>query len=164
MTAQPPLQRGTHARLAAIPVGDWRDDGLCVTHPNPTLWDGSLDGAQETINARAARHAAAKRVCWRGGPGGAPCPVRARCAADVDASTDEGVRGGHVLPSIHVQHRNTEHARALHLLLRAGAGLDQAAELLRLLSVGVALERAAILAGPLPPAAVAAFLEHRASA
>lgn len=69
----------------------------CAGHRVP-LWDATVDG--ETAEQRQHRHQAALRICAR-------CPIRRKCAADVDPKLDDGVRGGRILPTIHDSDRRS---------------------------------------------------------
>lgn len=110
-------------RFTAIEVGGWRDYGACSRHDDLTLWDAAVGEEKEPSAERERRHAAAKAICWNS------CPVRAECAAAVDWHLDEGVRGGHVLPTLTARVNGNASARDLELLdlLQRGIPLDFAA-------------------------------------
>lgn len=99
-----------------IPRDGWRRRAACLGTSEP-LWDDRLD--PETDHHREYRHNRAKAIC-RG-----ECPVRAECSADADWQTDEGVRGGYVLPPLDRQ-RNLPEDKLLRLL-QEGLPLDEAA-------------------------------------
>lgn len=103
--------------LPLIPRDSWRDRAACTPRFAERLWDDRLDG--ETDAQRLERHRQAKLVC------NTECPVREECANDTDWETDEGIRGGHKLPSLDSQ-RSASEAEMLRLL-RKGYTLDQAA-------------------------------------
>ncbi len=62
------------------------------------LWDATVDG--ETEDQQAARHARAIAICRT-------CPAIDPCAATVNPRTDDGVRGGRLLPTIHDSDRRS---------------------------------------------------------
>ena len=105
--------------LPLIPVGGWRARAACAERVQEVLWDDRVDG--ETDEQRDARHAKGKAVCRT------ECPVRARCAAEADWKIDEGIRGGHKLPTLGIQHTGEE--EELLRLLQRGLPLDEAARL-----------------------------------
>lgn len=110
-------------RFPLMPVGGWRDHGACSRHTDLNLWDATVGEGQELPADRERRHGQAKAICQ------SVCPVRAQCADDVDWRLDEGVRGGHVLPTLTASKGGNASARDLELLdlLRRGVPLDEAA-------------------------------------
>lgn len=108
--------------LPLIPVGGWRTKAACTARVQEMLWDDRVDG--ESDEQREERHTKGKDVCRN------ECPVREKCAAEADWRTDEGIRGGHKLPTLGIQH--TAEEAELASLLRRGIPLDQAAGLARL--------------------------------
>ena len=62
----------------------------CAGHL-PQLWDATVEGETET--QRRSRHAMALRIC-------AGCQIRQDCEDSIDPRTDDGIRGGKVLPPI----------------------------------------------------------------
>lgn len=103
--------------LPLIPVGGWRTKAACTDRVGEMLWDDRLD--HETDKQRDARHVKAKTVCRT------ECPVRVKCAEEADWRIDEGIRGGHKLPTLWGQ--RTPADDELSRLLRKGVPLDQAA-------------------------------------
>jgi len=100
--------------MPTIPLEDWRARAACG--PEEPLWDDRVEGETET--QRDVRHGRALAVCNNA------CPVREMCGDAVDPRFDEGVRGGHILPTLWAQH--TEQEAELVRLLRKGWTLDQA--------------------------------------
>lgn len=108
----------THRQdLPFIPRDDWRARAACTKRVNDMLWDDKVE--YESEKHRRRRHDEAKEICWT------QCPVRQECADDVDWRHDEGIRGGHRLPSLDAQ-RTREDTEMLRLL-RKGWSLDAAA-------------------------------------
>lgn len=103
--------------LPLIRIGGWRTKAACADRVSELLWDDRVEG--ETDEQREARHSKGKAVCNR------QCTVRAQCSEEVDWRIDEGIRGGHKLPTHGVQH--TAEEAELAKLLRSGWPLDQAA-------------------------------------
>lgn len=68
------------------------------------LWDATVDG--ESDAERVRRQAAGLRFCGR-------CPVRSECLASVDLRHDDGIRGGHVLPTIHDSDRRSPYRNGI---------------------------------------------------
>lgn len=106
-------------RFTFLPIGGYRDAAACARHHDVTLWDATVGEGRETESHRDARHAKARAICWG-------CPVRAKCADDVDVDLDDGVRGGHILPLITTGSRSARDIELLRLL-KAGVPLDDAA-------------------------------------
>ena len=102
-----------------IPLGGWRMKAACTARVKELLWDDKVDG--ETKEQRRKRHEEAKVVC------NTQCPVRSQCSDEVDWKTDEGIRGGHKIPSLE-DHRTRVEAETLRLL-RKGYTLDSASVL-----------------------------------
>lgn len=109
----------THHRilLPLIPAGGWRTQATCAQR-DVRLWDDRLDN--ETDQDRDERHERAKLICRT------ECPVRAECSDDADWRTDEGIRGGHKLPTL-LGYPRSKDDEELFQLLRKGLSLDQAA-------------------------------------
>jgi hypothetical protein len=103
--------------LPFIPLGGWRTQAACTRRVNEMLWDDHVEG--ETPKQREARHTEAKSIC------NTLCPVRAQCSAEVNWKVDEGIRGGHKLPTLNT-HRTWAEDQMLRLL-RKGCTLDEAA-------------------------------------
>lgn len=109
---------GYHRKdLPLIGVGGWRTQAACTERVREMLWDDRLEG--ESDDHRDERHGKAMAVCNR------VCTVREQCGDGVDPKIDEGVRGGHRLPTLHAIHTAAE-SELLRLLGR-GFPLDQAA-------------------------------------
>lgn len=109
----------SHSRidLPLIPLDSWRARAVCTERLKEQLWDDRVEG--ETDAQRDARHGRGMAVC------NVSCPVREECGDSVDVKYDEGVRGGHLLPSLHAQH--TPEESELLRLLQKGWPLDDAA-------------------------------------
>lgn len=103
------------ADLPFIPLESWRGRAACLGRKD-LLWDDRVEG--ETDPQRDARHVKAEAVCHLS------CPVREECGDSVDPKYDDGVRGGHLLPTLHALH--TDEEAELVRLLRKGWPLDQA--------------------------------------
>lgn len=103
--------------LPLIRVGGWRARAACTERVMERLWDDRIDG--ESDKQRAARHERGKAVCNN------ECPVRAKCSAEADWRIDEGIRGGHLLPTLGSTLSPGEEETLR--LLRAGWPLDAAA-------------------------------------
>lgn len=115
---------GVPTRFPFLPIGGYRDFAACVRHHDLTLWDATaVDDGREQETARQIRLTEAKRICWT------RCPVRTECAADATLGLDEGVRGGHLMPSLNAVGGGSISARDAELvrLLREGVPLDEAA-------------------------------------
>lgn len=102
--------------LPLIPLEGWRAKAACPPRMKEMLWDDRVD--DETDAQRDVRHGKAMDVCNR------ECLVREECGDKVDVKHDDGVRGGHLLPSLWAQH-TPEESKLLELL-RKGWTLDQA--------------------------------------
>ncbi len=105
--------------LPLIPVGGWRARAACAPRVQEMLWDDRVDG--ETDAQRDRRLERGKAVCRT------QCPVRAQCSAEADWRIDEGIRGGHKLPTLGIQHSGED--EELLRLLQKGLPLDEAARI-----------------------------------
>lgn len=104
--------------LPLIPLGGWRTKAACTERVTEMLWDDRVE--HESDKQRLERHRQAKEICLG-------CTVRTKCSDEADWSTDEGIRGGHKLPSLDSQRTPAE--SEMLRLLRKGWSLDQAAGL-----------------------------------
>lgn len=110
--------------LPFIPQDDWRLRAECGKPDLAALqlWDDRLDdfdAEREREKDRRARHEEAKDICRH------RCPVRQECSDGVNWRFDEGIRGGHKIPSLD-RHRTAEDNIVLRRL-RKGWSLDRAA-------------------------------------
>lgn len=112
---------GPRSRLPQIRLDGWRAQAACSTRAAEGLWDDLLEHESEV--RRRSRHGEAMTICRTA------CPVREQCAADVDWRYDDGIRGGHKLPSL--GHTRSDEDSLLLDLLKTGLPLDDAARVLR---------------------------------